>query len=482
MTRGLSNQASGVTLLVIGIILQFATVEAVGDETRRNVLFIIADDLNDALGCYGHPMAQTPHLDRLAARGMRFDRAYTQIPLCNPSRASMLTGLLPDETGVYTNQVNFRENHPNIVTLPEHFRKNGYISARVGKLFHYGVPGQIGTAGMDDLQSWDATVNPIGRDKAEEDIIFTLQPGQFGATLSWLAAEGTDAEQTDGIAATEAIRLLEQHGDEPFFLAVGFYRPHTPFVAPKQYFDLYPLEAIAPPPIQQPREPAAAFHLAKAVEDEMTDLQRQQAIQAYLASITFLDAQVGRVLDAVERLGLDDNTVVVFTSDHGYHLGEHGLWQKRSLFEESARVPLIISAPEMKSRGGATASHAELIDLYPTLADLCGLPLPAHLTGVSLAPVLDDPYHPTKPAALTQEMRRIRRDDVPLSYMGYTIRAGQWRYTQWGGGWLGVELYDRDTDPGEMNNLAAAGNHREIRRELSQLLAQSVARANAGAR
>jgi uncharacterized sulfatase len=272
---------------------------------KLNVLLIASDDLNTALGCYGHPMVQSPNIDRLAARGVRFERAYCQYPLCNPSRSSFLTGLRPDTTGVLDNGKRFRDNVPDAVTLPQLFQKAGYFVARVGKLFHYGVPNQIGTSGLDDPPSWQEVVNPKGRDVADEPKIFSIKPGSgFGATLSWLAADGADAEQTDGMGADAAIRLLEAHAAGPFFLAVGFYRPHTPYVAPKSYFAKYPPETIRL--VQEAgggRDgvPAPALTVNPPNYGIDEDLQRQ-AIQAYFASISFMDAQVGRLLDALARL------------------------------------------------------------------------------------------------------------------------------------------------------------------------------------
>ncbi len=445
-------------------------------ETRQmNMLFMISDDLNNVLGCYGHPDIQTPNIDRFAKSALKFERAYCQFPLCNPSRSSMMTGLYPDETRVLNNKGLFRDRYPDIETMPQWFRSHGYTAARVGKLFHYGVPRQIGTDGLDDSASWDNVVNPRGRDVADEDKIFSLRPGQFGGTLSWLAADGEDEEQTDGIAATESIRLMEEYADKPFFLGVGFYRPHTPFVAPKKYFDLYPLDSIKPLPFPEVWEPAAAFVNVKPEQRTMTDRQRQEATQAYFASITFLDAQIGRVLDAVDRLGLAENTVIAFTSDHGYHLGEHGLWQKRSLFEESARVPLLLSAPGMSTAGKSTDSLAELVDLYPTFADCCGLPIPEHTSGVTLKPLLQDATAHTKDIALTMDTRHVQEDGERTEFKGYSIRTDRWRYTEWDGGKRGAELYDHERDTREQSNLIDDAEYSGIAREMKRLLHERLA-------
>ncbi|WP_309710303.1 sulfatase [Armatimonas sp.] len=454
--------------------------EGVGTEERAhrgmqkppmNVLFIAVDDLNNELGCYGSKRVKSPNIDKLAQRGMRFDRAYTSFPLCSPSRTSLLTGLRPDTTKVYDLVTHFRSTIPDVVTLPQLFKNNGYTAARVGKLYHYGVPGQIGTSGLDDTTSWDEVVNPRGRDKDEEDKVIRLHnknnPG-LGATLSYWAADGTDEEQTDGIGATEAIKLLTKYksGGKPFFLGVGFYRPHTPYVAPKKYFDMYPPEKLTPePPRPDDRltVPAPAFRVTPANYGISLDDQKK-ALQAYFASISFMDAQVGRVLAALERLGLEKNTVVVLWGDHGYLLGQHdGQWQKQSLFEESARVPMIVAAPNQKAKGKGCERVVETVDLYPTLLELAGLKPAGALHGKSLVPLLNNPKATHKTAALTQTQRPPKEGG-----MGYSVCTNRWRYTEWGTGQ--AELYNHIADPKEHKNLANDPAQAKIVVEMKALL------------
>ena len=465
-------------LLVASLCLFASRSPVSADEPNQlNVLFLIADDLNCDLHCYGHPQVKTPHIDRLAQRGVVFERAYCQFPLCSPSRSSILTGRRPNTTKVHRNPggamaarrarqtPHFRDAIPDTVTLPQLFRNNGYFSARVGKLYHYGVPAQIGTDGFDDPPSWEKVVNPSGRDKREEDQIFTLVPKNFGGVLSWLAADGTDAEQTDGLIAAEAIKLLEEKRDQPFFLGVGFFRPHTPYVAPKKYFELYPTDRITLPqhsPDDQTRTPGPAYASAKPEQDQLTDDQRRQANQAYWGSISFMDAQVGHVLEALDRLKLTDKTIIVFTSDHGYHLHDHGLWQKMSLFERSTHVPLIIAAPNVKINVPRVTALAELVDIYPTLAHLTGLTAPAYLEGQNLAPLMTSPAANAKTEAYTQ----VRRGE----FDGYAVRTDRFRYILWEGGRRGEQLYDLRADPQETKNLANDPAHAETVAALKQAI------------
>ena len=428
-------------------------------EARRNVLFVAADDLACTLGCYGDPAAKTPHLDRLAAEGVCFLNAYNQIPLCNPSRASVMTGLRPDRIKVYDLDRHFRDEAPNVVTLSQQFKNRGWFTARVGKIYHYNVPASIGTNGFDDPPSWRQTVNPIGRDKADESLVFNAEPDRkISAALSWLAAEGTDEEQTDGMVATEAIRLIREHRDEPFFIAAGFFRPHTPYVAPKKYFAQHPLDEIRlpfAPPNDRNDIPIAAFaHNCPVPHYGLDELTLRRATQAYYASVSFVDAQVGRLLTALDELDLADETLVVFWSDHGYHLGEHqGAWQKRTLFEQASRAPLLFRAPGASADGGVCRRIVEFIDIYPTVMEWAGLPLPSRLDGRSLMPLLREPTADWNGAAVTQILRPAD-DRLPTQVMGCSIRTARWRYTEWAEGASGVELYDHRSDSMEFRNLA----------------------------
>ena len=426
---------------------------------RPNVLFIAVDDLAGTLGCYGNVIAKTPHIDRLSASGVRFDRAYNQLPLCNPTRASIMTGLRPDQIKVYDLDRHFRDEVPNVVTLSQAFQHAGYFAARVGKIYHYNVPASIGTDGFDDPPSWNLTVNPKGRDKDDEDKIINAEPHRkISAALSWLAADGEDTEQTDGMITTSAIELMKQSSGKPFFLAVGFFRPHTPYVAPKKYFDLYPLEQMRLPFASEGDRrdiPTAAFaHNCPIPNYNLPEPVLLQATQAYYACVSFIDAQVGRLLDALDANELAENTIVVFWSDHGYHLGEHGgVWQKRTLFEQCARTPLIIRWPDAEGNGTASPRITEFVDIYPTLTSLAGIESPDNLAGRDLSPLLQNPIAQWDGVAVTQVLRPAD-DRLKTQVMGCSIRTDRWRYTEWAEGTEGVELYDHHTDPMEFNNLA----------------------------
>ena len=434
---------------------------------KRNVLFIASDDLNTSLSCYGHRLVRTPNIDRIAKQGVRFDRAYCQFPLCSPSRTSLMTGLAPDTTTVYNLQKHFRSVLPDVTTIGQAFQKNGYFSGRVGKIFHYGVPGQIGTAGLDDAPTWNTAINPNGVDHAKEESLLTnYTPSRgLGSSVSFYASAAKDDEHTDGLVANEMVRLLEEHRNEPFFLGAGFYRPHVPWIAPAKYFDQFPLNRIELIPFDESEmriAPELAY-FTKPGNWGMSEAQRRDAMRAYYASIAFMDAQVGKLLNALERLKLTGDTTVVFWSDHGYQLGEHGQWMKQTLWEPSARVPLVIGGAGVSARGRNSMRPVEFLDLYPTLVDLCGLrDTPSNLHGRSLAPLLSNPGAAWDKPAITQVRRVVDGEGVT----GYTIRTERHRYTMWGDGTHGEELYDYESDPREMKNGAADASMAEVKSRL----------------
>ncbi len=430
-----------------------ATAASAQPKRQRNVLFIASDDLNHSFSAYGHPLIRTPHLDSIARRGVRFDRAYCQFPLCSPSRTSVMTGLAPDATGVYNLQKHFRETVPDVITLGQAFRRNDYYTARVGKIFHYGNPGGIGTNGLDDEPSWNERINPAGVDKTQEEPLLTryTPTRQIGSAISFYASPAKEEEHTDGMVASETIRLMEANRNKPWFLGAGFYKPHCPWIAPAKYFDMVPLDRIKLVPVQE-WEMKIAPHWAYFTNPAnwgMTEKQRTEAMRAYYACILFLDAQVGKLLDAVKRLGQEENTTVVFWSDHGYGLGDHGQWMKQAIFEYAARSPLMMCGAGVKAHGKACARTVEFLDIYPTLVDLCSLKSASqHLHGTSLRPLLTNPGAQWDRPAMTQVHRQ--QDKV----RGYSIRTERYRYTMWNNGAEGEELYDYSTDPIELKNLA----------------------------
>ena len=447
------------------------------EQPPLNVLFIAADDMNCDLGCYGDATVKTPNLDRLCAMGLRFDTACCQQPLCGPSRASIMTGLRPDTLDMHTLKHELREKNPDVVTLGELFRRNGYFSARAGKIYHYGNPEMIGTDGNDDPATWDERHNPKGIDRTQQERIIRYGAGQennknLGISMAWWDPESADDDHTDGQVASRIIELIHQRKDQPFFLAAGFFNPHCPYVAPRRYFDLYDLNQISIPDLDDAAQdlldvPAMAWQRDSRnwpyyFKDVAVDQARRCKL-AYYASISFVDAQIGRLLDALEENDLLHRTVIVFWSDHGYFLGEKGLWFKRKAFERSARMPLIIAAPGLSS-GKSTTKPVELLDIYPTLADLCGLEPPDNLEGLSLRPLLENP------AAASWKKPAVTQVWHSADAWGYSLRTEQYRYTEWLNGQAGRELYDHQTDPDEVHNLAELKTHRRLVRQLSAQL------------
>lgn len=425
---------------------------------KPNVLFIIADDLNTSLSGFGHPECKTPELDRLADRGMRFENMHCQYPVCGASRASLMAGLYPYSTGTMGNRGTLRGSMPDVVTLSQVFRQNGYRVGRVSKIYHMGIPGEIieGTAESDDPFSWDETVNIQAAEDNAPGVKTNWSPqNKTSQTFMGVEATGGDLEHADGMAASHAIAFMERNQDQPFFLACGFVRPHVPLVAPQTYFDRYDRSALTIPSVPEGDLDDVPEIIRGYKNNEttygVTAETHQGLLQAYYASVSYMDAQVGRLLDSLEELGLKENTLVVFTSDHGYLLGEHQKYQKQHLFEEATRVPFIVSAPWLKDQHGqATQKITELVDFYPSVTELAGLPAPDALQGESLVPLLKDPNSEAWQKDLAFTISRSG---------GESIRTDDWRFTQWGFGESGLELYDLKNDPGEFTNLAGNPNY-----------------------
>lgn len=461
---------------------------------RLNVLFIAIDDLRPELGCYGQSV-KSPHIDRLASEGMLFERAYVQVALCMPSRASMLTGRRPDTTGVVDFSVRFRSVLPDVVTLPQHFKNNGYHAAGLGKIFH-----------NDDKASWS---EPLFKSQRAEDdyhtdlgrqvlawtredhrrltyvwdlgdgITKTKRPGG----LPWEAPVIPDNAVRDGQIADAAIDRLRKLKDCPFFLAVGFHKPHLPFIAPKRYFDLYERDAIEPaknpfPPKDAPRYATYNWNDLRhyyGIPDvgPVSAEQARDLKHAYYACVSFVDAQIGRLLQELERLKLRERTVVVLWGDHGWQLGEHGMWDKHSNYETSTWIPLIVSAPGFEP--GRTNALVESVDLYPTLAELAGLPVDPNLEGHSFVPLLREPDRKWKTAAFSQYRRVIPGFGKISRGMGYSMRTDRYRLTEWrvpGTEFREYELYDHEADPQENVNLANRPSHKQLLNRLVARLRQ----------
>jgi len=420
-------------------------------QAKPNVLLIMADDLRDFGGAFTKAAVKTPNLDRLRSRGTTFERAYVQYPVCNPSRSSMLTGLRAEQTGIVGNDIPLRQKLPDIVTLPQLCKEAGWQAHAFGKIYHLGG-GKDAAARqrwVDANRSWqtaqDFETTKVGRKMlAGRDVT--------SGALKWCvwgAADGNDDDQPDGQIAAATVAMIEKLGDKPWFIGCGFMKPHDPFIAPKKYFELYPVGTLQPwrdPADTTPaRKESVGFGDYGTTFGKFTPQDWLELFRAYCAATSYMDAQLGRVLDALDKNGLWEKTVVVFVGDHGYHTGERQWWNKNTLFERSCRAPLIIAAPGMKG-GQTTRSLTEFVDIYPTIADLCGLKMPHAAAGSSLRPILNDPVAPIKDAAFTLVTRGPKLH-------GQSVRTARWRFTQWSDGQ--TELYDHDQDPEELHNVAA---------------------------
>ncbi|MFZ9937906.1 MAG: sulfatase [Luteolibacter sp.] len=464
-----------ILLLPILFLLSLTVMHAA---TKPNVLFIISDDLTaTAPSCYNPDAASTPAIDRLAGQGTRYTRAYCQFPVCGPSRASLMSGYYPHGSGTMGYVSGRKQIGPDRLTWSQHFARHGYHTARVSKIFHMGVPGDIerGTEGADDPASWDERHNSQGPEwkaAGDSELLENNPDGTLkvkgGNTLEYVKADGDDLIHSDGKTAEKACELLRKFKaspDRPFFLALGFVRPHVPFVAPRKHFDPYPWQKVT-----LPRKhagdwddiPKAGINYKTSVNLNLDEEQEKKAVAAYYASVEFIDAQVGKVLKTLQDEGLDKNTIVIFTSDHGFHLGEHDFWMKVSLMEESARVPLVIRVPGGKP--GVCHSFVELVDLYPTVAELCGLPVPGRIQGKSLAKTLADPAHAVRDAAFC------------VNGGSMLLRDEQWAYIRHGSdGDQGRQLYDMLKDPGQYTNLAEKPEFADTLRDMDQRLNRRLA-------
>lgn len=456
-----------------------------------NILMVVFDDLNDYVGAFGDPNAKTPHLDAFAASGMRFERAYCQYPVCGPSRASFLSGLYPEASGVLDNSKHIRVMSPDTANMLEYFKDSGYWTAAAGKIFHSFE--NVAESGVSTYTSdWFRNGEDPWRKKLERQFVDEVGPinknrDAFNAfmkekfisperVVQAIATDMKDEDHKDGRTATRISSYLEEQafGDKPFFLACGIAKPHIPFFAPKRFFDMYPTEELQYEPVpsnswdNKPKEAIYDRTIAYGAEFGVEVLEtREKWLQAYLACTSFGDSQFGRVLQALEENGYADNTIVVVFGDHGYHLGEHYMYGKVTLFEESARVPFVIRVPGKTDGGTTTQSFAELIDVYPTLTELCGLETPKHVQGTSLVPILGNPSEEVRDSAYTVVSRP--------GLLGKAIRYQNWRYAEWGGPDK-AELYDLDKDPREYNNLAANPEYADMVGKLSSKLNERAPR------
>jgi iduronate 2-sulfatase len=454
-------------LILLGVASLFIGGHTVNaqDSEKTNVIMVVIDDLRTELGCYGVDAMHSPSIDRFAKKGMLFNHAYAQYPVCNPSRSSFLSGLRPDEVGIISNTVPLRRVQPNLVTLPQLFRENGYYTAGIGKIFHLSVDHADERALFVDPLSWDYFFDALdGTTKAgRQGEGRNLTNGKI-PWATWKAAAGDDADQPDGINNLKVLKVLEDNHERPFFIGYGIHKPHDPFIAPQKYFEFYPKGST-----QLAEEPEGRSKRIKmAIPNDrifaaFTDQERREFKRAYQAGVSFADAQVGKLMDRLDQLELWDSTIVIIMGDHGYHLGEHDWWNKVTVFEDGARAPMLIWVPDALGMGKPTDSLMEFIDLYPTLVDYAGLAPPHKLSGASLRPVLEDPNASVKEAAYTQVTRGPK-------VMGRSVRTPRWRYTEWGEGKHGVELYDHSKDSGEYYNLSANPEYAHVVSKLKQLL------------
>ncbi|MFO7670154.1 MAG: sulfatase [Bacteroidales bacterium] len=445
-------------LTIIVISCLFLTACNQKQEPRQmNVLFIVIDDLNNTLACFGHDKVLTPNIDKLASQGIKFNQAYCNYAVCNPSRSSFLTGLRPETIGVLDNRIALNSVLGGKVTLPQLFRKNGYYTMSIGKIFH-------GDSQHNDPLAWDEEYKFRATELGKTGEGRNMTDGVL-KWCNWLSAEGTDEDQEDGQTARKAVEFIKSKHEKPFFLAVGFAKPHDPFHAPKKYYDLYPIEDCNPPVLPDGWAPSFPHSLPEETEvfNKFSENDKREFLRSYYACTSFMDAQVGKVIDALEESGMMDHTLIVFLGDHGYHLGEHNWWNKVTVYQKGHQAPMIMIDPEAEPKGRETEAMIEFVDLYPTLAALCNLDsVPEDLQGKSFANILDHPE-----ADFRSEVNAIiNRGEM----IGRTVKNSKWRYIEWADGEKGVELYDQVNDPGEYHDLAGDPEYKEVLVEMRQLI------------
>jgi uncharacterized sulfatase len=429
------------------------------NSTKRpvNVVFIVVDDLNNTIGCYGHPTVQTPNIDKLASKGILFRNAYCNFAVCNPSRSSFLTGLRPETLGILDNRIPLQTVLGDRITLPSLFRLNGYHTINIGKVFN-------GTSAKNDTTAWDEEYHFGASELGRQGVGRNMSQDQL-AWCRWLEAEGTDEDQQDGQTAAKAIEFLKQDHDKPFFLGLGFAKPHDPFNAPKKYFEPYPLEICTPPPIPEGWEPPYEHTLPNQtpIFNNFTDQDKREFLRSYYACTSFMDAQLGKVMDALEEEGLMDNTLIVFFGDHGYHLGEHNWWNKVTVYEKCNNAPLIIMNGDTALAGKETTALVEFLDFYPTIASFFKLEgIPEYLEGKSFENILQNPE-----ASFRDQVNIIT---VRGKFLGRSVKTKEWRYTEWDDGNRGTELYDQLNDPLEYNNLSALEGYDSVQEQMKKLI------------
>jgi iduronate 2-sulfatase len=464
----------------------------------RNVLFIAVDDLRPQLGCYGHPRIKSPNIDRLASRGLRFDRAYCQQAVCAPTRASLLTGTRPDTTRVHDLQTPLDAVRPDLVSIPHHFKRNGYETISLGKIYHHPNEDPRGWSAApwlprsDWAGEWRAYRDPLSAVAVRQSDAALraayereLKAGNkvprptYGRGPAYEGPDVPDSAYPDGMTCDKAIQELHRLREKPFFLAAGFVKPHLPFNAPKKYWDLYSPDDIELPsradwPENMPKVAGSDWGELRAYtgiprKGPVDEATMRMLIHGYYACVSFMDAQVGRLLGELDRLGLRENTVVILWGDHGWKLGDYGAWCKHTNLELDTRVPMILSLPGQRNAGAATSALVEYVDVYPTLAEACGLEIPEQCEGKSMLPLLDDPRRKWKAAAFSQYPRGA-------NIMGYSMRTERWRYTEWisrqTSDIVARELYDHAGSDVASANLADLPEQAATVKELSAMLAK----------